>query len=1251
MATMITGARQLPLAHISVRVPWHDAGWNGTVCQNPSNNIACLILKRTRQERDDKLEESIAGRRWDELPVDQLPPCAAERASFMAPFEFTRTIEHPYVQYRSPLYQDFALTPYRHAAYSAACVPFRWMRRDFVEGTKTDASIADSMGIGYRPELEPSAEELGFNSGWLQHHENQRVMLDTFFSAIKPEESLCIFYAKRTPLSEDTRRVIIGIGRVTHVGAPVEYNRTSDRWRSNLWERNVQHSVRPGFKDGFILPYRELLDEASRDTSINPEDYVAFAPEGYWDAFSYGSEHVSHDGAIASLLAAERALRKMADVIPGDWDTPLQWISNELGRLWEMRGPFPGLGAALTAFGIPHGNLVAYEIALAQESGKVEWNEDPWPLVELALNDPALLPETGHNLSTNHLKMWNQMLPERKALLQLLSRFDISVDQATRFYQERQKAGLDVTEEELLANPYLLYELDRHRLDGIGVTTIDRGLFPDPIVRSKHPIPEPSALDGELDERRVRALVVHTLEAASANGHSLQSRDSVIQAIRDMELKPECPVSIDLMPVVESTFSPVVDLVMMANDDVAYQLGRLSEMREIIRSAVEKRLKGRPHAGEYDWRAMLDAVLQPAESSLDREQEERAREEKTAALRTLYTSRISVLIGPAGTGKTTLLKVLCNSPGINGDVLLLAPTGKARVRMETQIGITGAKTIAQFLFPHRYDGETGIYRLSDAEKQDRVNTVIIDEASMLTEEQLAAVIDALKPPERLILVGDPRQLPPIGTGRPFLDIVRRLSPPDVEAIFPKVGLGYAELSVQRRQTGDIRPDMQLAQWFSGQEPGAGTDELWYHTAADYSSDYLRLVPWNDDEELEEKFLQVLVEELGLEGIDDETGFELSLGGVENNGYIYFNYGRTARKAEAWQVLSPVRGDAHGVTALNRLLQERFRRTTKDWASSSGWNVKIPRPMGNESIIYGDKVINTINRSRQWVYPKDGALKYVANGEIGVVVGQFKPKKWNGRPQKLEVEFSSQPGYKYDFLPWEFSEEASPVLELAYALTVHKTQGSEFGITFIVLPNPCRLLSRELLYTAFTRQKDKLVIFYQGAFSELRRFSTDDESEIARRVTNLFDPPAPIRVVKEDREFYLEEGLIHRTVRGERVRSKSEVIIADRLDAHGLDYEYEAELINNEDGSRRLPDFTIYDAELGQKVFWEHLGMFQDPAYRQRWERKLEWYRKQDILEAEYGGGPAGTLVITYDDEQGGIDAQAIDQIIREVFGE
>jgi len=269
--------------------------------------------------------------------------------------------------------------------------------------------------------------------------------------------------------------------------------------------------------------------------------------------------------------------------------------------------------------------------------------------------------------------------------------------------------------------------------------------------------------------------------------------------------------------------------------------------------------------------------------------------------------------------------------------------------------------------------------------------------------------------------------------------------------------------------------------------------------------------------------------------------------------------------------------------------------------------------------------------------------YIANGEIGMATGFFRRKGLPDLRYKLEVEFSSQPGYKYDFTARDFGEEGNPVLELAYALTVHKSQGSEFGTVILVLPYPCRLLSRELLYTALTRQKDRVVILHQGPRAELRKYSSDDRSETARRLTNLFIAPSPINI---DGRFY-EEYLIHRTARGEMVRSKSEVIIADHLANSDLEYVYEQPLTL--DGTTKYPDFTVEDAESGENFYWEHCGMLHVPNYRFRWEQKLAWYKAHGILTHEEGGGPGGSLIITRDESNGSIDSAQIRQIIEDVL--
>jgi hypothetical protein len=512
---------------------------------------------------------------------------------------------------------------------------------------------------------------------------------------------------------------------------------------------------------------------------------------------------------------------------------------------------------------------------------------------------------------------------------------------------------------------------------------------------------------------------------------------------------------------------------------------------------------------------------------------------------------------------------------------------------------------------------------------------------------LAALIQALKGVHRLILIGDPRQLPPIGAGRPFVDVIKHLAPSEIMEIFPRVAPGYAELTIRRRQAGEEREDLQLAEWFSGAPIAPGEDDVFDTVVKAGTSKHVCFVQWDSSEELRERLISVLVDELALEGPDDILKFDQSLGGKDWNGMRFFNIG-SAAQSESWQILSPIRSGAYGVPDINRSIHKQFRQCLID-ASRAPRGRKYPKPMGPEEIVYGDKVINLANTDPKmpWnrhrkVYPeKDNP--YIANGEIGMAVGFFWKKGLPDLRWKLEVEFSSQSNFKYDFTAKDFGEEANPALELAYALTVHKSQGSEFGTVILVLPNPCRLLSRELLYTALTRQKNRVIILHQGARSELRKYSSDDRSETARRLTNLFEAPSPIYI---DGRFF-EENLIHRTVRGEMVRSKSEVIIADRLSALKVEYIYEHPLTLNE--VTKYPDFTIEDVESGRTFYWEHCGMLHVPSYRHRWEQKLDWYRSNGIFPYDEGDGDNGTLIVTRESARGGISSQDIERLIRSVI--
>ena len=391
-----------------------------------------------------------------------------------------------------------------------------------------------------------------------------------------------------------------------------------------------------------------------------------------------------------------------------------------------------------------------------------------------------------------------------------------------------------------------------------------------------------------------------------------------------------------------------------AERDIETACLQLNDMRDRearLRSLLSKRAaKALPSLGE-DWETLLRSGL-PENDDAD-ERHRAALAEKAAALETITTRRLSVLVGRAGTGKTTVLGALLGSRKLEGDgILFLAPTGKARVRITKATANAEAMTVAQFLWRNgRYDGirQRPLFEGKDQHRQER--TVVIDECSMLTMDDLLAVLLALDlgHVERLVLVGDPNQLPPIGVGRPFADLTARLD--QVAADDPIHG-ALARLAVEMR-TGTKEPSdtLRLASWYTREQQPVDADRVLSDLELGARFNDLEIRYWQTPEELRETLSSLFVSALGLTGPDDVVGFNASLG-LTPEGYVPWD---DHSGAERWQLLSPVRAHPHGVRDLNRWVQQRFRADQLR-RGREPWGIAL----GDEEIVTSDKVILTRN---------------------------------------------------------------------------------------------------------------------------------------------------------------------------------------------------------------------------------------------------------------------------------------------------
>jgi hypothetical protein len=395
-----------------------------------------------------------------------------------------------------------------------------------------------------------------------------------------------------------------------------------------------------------------------------------------------------------------------------------------------------------------------------------------------------------------------------------------------------------------------------------------------------------------------------------------------------------------------------------------------------------------------------------------------------------------------------------------------------------------------------------------------------------------------------------------------------------------------------------------------------------HEGGDIDQD-LRVLFWQDTDELEQLLIDAMVfdmEEISGSEFDPQRPDKLWNSVISPNKTPY---------PEAIQAISPYRGELFGIEHLNRVLQRHKNGRLLDTKGALG------------GVTFFDKVIQVVNRPKSdplWAYNEQSGQKEkieVFNGEIGMstIHGYDRRNwKWQSFINRIQVKFSRKLHLCVDYLS---DTAVTDNLELAYAISVHKSQGSEFGHVYFILPKYKRgLLSRELFYTGITRAQRHCTLLVQEDISPLLSLMRRERSTLNHINSSLiqFRSVAP---EFEDMNAWYEEGKIHKTLAEFMVQSKSEVIIANMLFERDIPFQYDVRL-HAPDGTFYRPDFVIQWR--GETWYWEHFGMIHDERYRNKRDAKLAWYDEHGYVDR---------LITTY--EEAGFDSQIVQQIIQEKF--
>ena len=585
--------------------------------------------------------------------------------------------------------------------------------------------------------------------------------------------------------------------------------------------------------------------------------------------------------------------------------------------------------------------------------------------------------------------------PERLALVP-----GISLDKARKFGEEfRRQAGMRQLME-FFALHHLPTELAVRAYKLYGEQTVEL-LYDDPYLLMDDGLDAPfNAVDRfaiELgvagdDPRRIQAGVLFELSYNLNGGHTFLPRAKLIAATAQLLTVDPAQVDEGITRLHEGE-----RLVCQTLADIA--IVYLPNLHEAEVYAAYRLLKMAqwPHPEPEK----IEKLMQTVESESDVRYSQQQRD----AIRAAASTGVLLITGGPGTGKTTIVNGILSLLGhMQLKCVLAAPTGRAAKRL-TEVTGEEASTIHRLL-EAGIDPNTGRMVFNRDEDQPlKADAIIVDEMSMVDVQLLHSLLRAIPMNKRLILVGDPDQLPPVGPGFPFGDMLRSNMLPTVRLtdIFRQARESLIVMNAHRINSGEL-PELRRV---------------------DRDFFFMRR---NSEEALTQ-----LICDLCSTRLPKNMGIP----------------------ADQIQVLSPTRKGPAGTVYLNKLLQKVLNPPSPD---------KKERQHGDFSFREGDRVMQIRNNYDIMWKKVDGSAvgAGVFNGDIGTIAA-IDPQA-----ETITVVFDDREA-DYDF-------SMLGELEPAYAMTVHKSQGSEYRAVILAAWNGSPyLLSRSVLYTAVTRARELLIV--------------------------------------------------------------------------------------------------------------------------------------------------------------------------------